>query len=166
MSDILRKLTEDPDVDHEEIQEWVESLADLKARYGAEKTGEILAYLQDMAFRQGIHMPFTANTPYMNTIPVEEQPAFPGDRELEPGDLCLQVRLLQLQRRGISGARGDVDGEGHEERRILHGQSIDYLAIFRRAAGNPDNQCNNHQHLHRIHILPKEVFICLTNCSS
>ena len=83
MSDILRKLTEDPDVDHEEIQEWVESLADLKARYGAEKTGQILAYLQDMAFRQGIHMPFTANTPYMNTIAVDEQPAFPGDRELE-----------------------------------------------------------------------------------
>src|SRR6185369_4438718 len=75
--------TEDPNVDTQEIQDWVESLADLKARYGAEKTGEILAFLQETAFREGIHMPFTANTPYINTIPVEEQPAYPGDRELE-----------------------------------------------------------------------------------
>ncbi len=83
MGEILRKLTEDPDVDTQEIQDWVESLADLKARYGAEKTGEILAFLQETAFREGIHMPFTANTPYINTIPVDQQPAFPGDREME-----------------------------------------------------------------------------------
>ena len=83
MGEILKKLTQDPNVDHQEIQEWVESLADLKARYGAEKTGEILAFLQETAFREGIHMPFTANTPYINTIPVDKQPAFPGDRELE-----------------------------------------------------------------------------------
>ena len=83
MGELLRKLTEDPNVDTQEIQDWVESLADLKARYGAEKTGEILAFLQETAFREGIHMPFTANTPYINTIPVEQQPAFPGDRELE-----------------------------------------------------------------------------------
>jgi len=83
MEDILNKLMGDPAFDREEIQDWLESLADIKARYGAEKVGELLTLLQETAFREGIHMPFTANTPYINTIPVEAQPAFPGDRELE-----------------------------------------------------------------------------------
>jgi pyruvate dehydrogenase E1 component len=83
MGEILRKLKENPSVDHQEIQDWVDSLADLKARYGAETAGTILAYLQETAFKEGIHMPFTANTPYINTISADKQPAFPGDRELE-----------------------------------------------------------------------------------
>ncbi|HTA17594.1 MAG TPA: pyruvate dehydrogenase (acetyl-transferring), homodimeric type, partial [bacterium] len=83
MGEILSKLKGDPLVDHLEIQEWVESLADLKARYGAETAGLILAYLQETAFKEGINMPFTANTPYINTIAADKQPAFPGDRELE-----------------------------------------------------------------------------------
>ena len=33
--------------------------------------------------RNGVELPFTATTPYVNTIPRSEQPAFPGDRELE-----------------------------------------------------------------------------------
>jgi pyruvate dehydrogenase E1 component len=83
MGEILRQLTEDPRVDHEEIREWVESLHDLKQRYGSELTGKILVYLQEQAFKEGIHMPFTANTPYINTIPADKQPPYPGDRELE-----------------------------------------------------------------------------------
>jgi pyruvate dehydrogenase E1 component len=83
MGEILRKLTEDPQVDQQEIQEWVDSLASLKARYGADTAALILGYLQERAFTEGIHMPFTANTPYVNTIPTEKQAAFPGDRELE-----------------------------------------------------------------------------------
>ncbi|HXB98342.1 MAG TPA: pyruvate dehydrogenase (acetyl-transferring), homodimeric type, partial [bacterium] len=83
MGDTLRRLTEDPQVDHQEIQEWVDALADLKARYGAERAALILTYLQERAFQEGIHMPFTANTPYINSIPVERQAVFPGDRELE-----------------------------------------------------------------------------------
>ncbi|HTB21846.1 MAG TPA: pyruvate dehydrogenase (acetyl-transferring), homodimeric type [bacterium] len=83
MGEILSKLKSDPLVDHLEIQEWVESLADLKARYGAETAGLILAYLQETAFKEGINMPFTANTPYINTIAADKQPVFPGDRELE-----------------------------------------------------------------------------------
>src|SRR5207253_2915560 len=35
------------------------------------------------AYRKGIKLPFTANTPYINTIPREEQPPYPGNREIE-----------------------------------------------------------------------------------
>jgi pyruvate dehydrogenase E1 component len=83
MGEILKKLMSDPSFDHEEVNDWLESLADIKARYGAERAAEILTLLQETAFREGIHMPFTANTPYINTIPLSAQPAFPGDRELE-----------------------------------------------------------------------------------
>jgi pyruvate dehydrogenase E1 component len=70
-------------IDPEESREWRDSLRDLKARYGAEAAGKFLAQVQEAAFQEGISMPFTANTPYLNTIPAEAQPAFPGDRELE-----------------------------------------------------------------------------------
>src|SRR5687768_13952 len=83
MGEILKKLMSDPAFDHEEVNDWLESLADIKARYGAEKAGEILTLLQETAYREGIHMPFTANTPYINSIPSDEQPAYPGDRDLE-----------------------------------------------------------------------------------
>jgi pyruvate dehydrogenase E1 component len=83
MGEILKKLMSDPAFDHEEIQDWLDSLTDIKERYGAERAGEILTLLQETAYREGIHMPFTANTPYINSIPLQEQPAFPGDRELE-----------------------------------------------------------------------------------
>jgi len=43
----------------------------------------VLAILQERAYRQGVTMPFTANTPYINTIPLEEQTPFPGNREIE-----------------------------------------------------------------------------------
>ena len=32
---------------------------------------------------QGVSIPFTANTPYINTIPRHQQPVFPGNREVE-----------------------------------------------------------------------------------
>jgi pyruvate dehydrogenase E1 component len=78
MAEIFSQWMNDPAIDRDEIQDWLDSLADIKARYGAERAGAILALLQQTAYREGIHMPFTANTPYVNTIPLEEQPAFPG----------------------------------------------------------------------------------------
>ncbi|MES2202128.1 MAG: pyruvate dehydrogenase (acetyl-transferring), homodimeric type [candidate division FCPU426 bacterium] len=83
MGDVFKKLMSDPGVDHEEIRDWIDSLADIKARYGSERAGEILVLLQETAFREGILMPFTANTPYINSIPLMQQPPFPGDREME-----------------------------------------------------------------------------------
>ncbi|MEX2016041.1 MAG: pyruvate dehydrogenase (acetyl-transferring), homodimeric type, partial [Candidatus Hydrogenedentales bacterium] len=35
------------------------------------------------AFSAGIRLPFSANTPYVNTIPLEEQPPFPGNIDIE-----------------------------------------------------------------------------------
>ena len=44
---------------------------------------QLLRILQARAQERGVSIPFTANTPYINTIPRADQPVYPGDRELE-----------------------------------------------------------------------------------
>jgi len=66
-----------------EIQEWLESLDSVLESSGPEVATEILERLRAHATVSGIDLPFTANTPYANTIPARLEPLFPGDQELE-----------------------------------------------------------------------------------
>jgi len=52
-----------------EIQEWLESLDSVLESSGPEVAAEILERLRAHATVNGIDLPFTANTPYANTIP-------------------------------------------------------------------------------------------------
>ncbi|HQY50989.1 MAG TPA: pyruvate dehydrogenase (acetyl-transferring), homodimeric type [Ignavibacteria bacterium] len=67
----------------DENKEWIESLDYIFQTQGPERVTEILRKLQIRSQKYGIRIPFTANTPYINTIPVESQPVYPGSRELE-----------------------------------------------------------------------------------
>ena len=66
-----------------EVNEWVDSLDAVIERHGLSATGGLLQELTRRAIRQGVQLPFTANTPYVNTISTEDEPAYPGDREIE-----------------------------------------------------------------------------------
>jgi pyruvate dehydrogenase E1 component len=66
-----------------ETKEWLYSLDYVLEHGGPERVKELLQQLQIRAHKAGISIPFTANTPYINTIPRAEQPPFPGDREIE-----------------------------------------------------------------------------------
>jgi pyruvate dehydrogenase E1 component len=66
-----------------ETREWLESLDYVLQSSGPERVRDLLHKLQIHAQREGVEVPFTANTPYINTIRVEEQPPFPGSREIE-----------------------------------------------------------------------------------
>jgi pyruvate dehydrogenase E1 component len=66
-----------------ESREWIESMDSVIEREGTERAADLLRSLHSWAEAAGVRLPFTANTPYVNTIPVSEQPAFPGDREIE-----------------------------------------------------------------------------------
>ncbi len=70
-------------LDDVEVQEWLESLDSVLESSGAEVAREILERLRAHAKVSGINLPFTANTPYANTIPARLEPLFPGDQELE-----------------------------------------------------------------------------------
>jgi len=71
------------DIDPAETREWLESLEDILQREGPERLRQLLTLLQQKAYRMGVTLPFTANTPYINTIPVDKQPKYPGNREIE-----------------------------------------------------------------------------------
>ncbi len=64
-------------------REWLDALDNLIESEGLEASTELLEMLSSYAYYKGIRKPFTANTPYINSIPVEEQPEYPGDRGIE-----------------------------------------------------------------------------------
>ena len=70
-------------LDSSEIQEWLESLDSVLQSSGPEVASYILERLESHAKLVGIEIPFTAKTPYVNTIPRSVQPDFPGDQQLE-----------------------------------------------------------------------------------
>ncbi|MEX0866051.1 MAG: pyruvate dehydrogenase (acetyl-transferring), homodimeric type [Pirellulales bacterium] len=72
-----------PDVDPAETAEWLESLNYVLQSKGPERVKYLLSVLDERAHREGVDLPFTANTPYINSIPFDEQPAYPGNRETE-----------------------------------------------------------------------------------
>ena len=67
-----------------ETREWLDSLDYVLARGGPERAGRLLQQLSLHARRAaGVNLPFTATTPYQNTIPVRQQAPFPGSQEME-----------------------------------------------------------------------------------
>ena len=71
------------DADPQETREWIESIEDTLEEHGSERTRFLLEELIDYAQAKGARLPFNTNTPFINTIHPENQPEFPGDRDLE-----------------------------------------------------------------------------------
>jgi pyruvate dehydrogenase E1 component len=78
-----RAVATNGDTDATETQEWLESLDGVLQSEGPERARYLLTQLKNKAIRQGVEIPFTANTPYINSIPPGRQPPFPGSREIE-----------------------------------------------------------------------------------
>ncbi|HUJ29935.1 MAG TPA: pyruvate dehydrogenase (acetyl-transferring), homodimeric type [Candidatus Acidoferrum sp.] len=78
-----KTLTSLPGLEDVEIQEWLESLDSVLQSSGPDVALEILERLRAHAEVVGLDLPFSANTPYANTIPLRLQPDFPGDQKLE-----------------------------------------------------------------------------------
>ncbi|HWL94638.1 MAG TPA: pyruvate dehydrogenase (acetyl-transferring), homodimeric type, partial [Phycisphaerae bacterium] len=71
------------DIESLEAQEWIDSYNDVVALDGPQRAQFLLAQVRDAARERGQPFPINANTPYVNTIPVDRQPDYPGDREIE-----------------------------------------------------------------------------------
>ncbi len=76
-------MVDQTDIDPEETQEWIESLDSVLEREGPERAHFLLERLIDKTRRSGAYLPFTANTAYLNTIPVSLQRPIPGDQAIE-----------------------------------------------------------------------------------
>src|SRR5438876_7736179 len=72
-----------PDFDEIERREWLDSLDHVIRHRGPERAHTLLAELHSYVQQVGIPVPFTANTPYINTIPADRQPVYPGSHEIE-----------------------------------------------------------------------------------
>src|SRR6266536_3535145 len=66
-----------------ETREWLDSLDYVLEHGGAERAGRLLQQLEMHTERSGYRLPFSATTPYQNTIPPSKQPPFPGSQALE-----------------------------------------------------------------------------------
>ncbi len=66
-----------------EIREWIESLEYVLEKEGRDRGRVILQELRNHAGLRGIEVPQGTNTPYINTIPADEQPVYPGNRDME-----------------------------------------------------------------------------------
>ena len=71
------------DSDPAETQEWRQALDSVLAFEGAERAEFLLGALADEARSKGAAVPFTANTPYLNTVAPQEEEHHPGDRAIE-----------------------------------------------------------------------------------
>jgi len=71
------------DIDPIETAEWIDSIEDVIDRDGTERAHFLLDSAVATARARGANLPFGATTGYINSIPVDQQAAFPGDVELE-----------------------------------------------------------------------------------
>ncbi|HET7750013.1 MAG TPA: pyruvate dehydrogenase (acetyl-transferring), homodimeric type, partial [Terriglobales bacterium] len=71
------------EADTQEVSEWIEAFEQLLAQEGPSRAAQLLDALTRRAQQAGVNLPVQLNTPYVNTIPVEDEVPYPGDRLLE-----------------------------------------------------------------------------------
>jgi pyruvate dehydrogenase E1 component len=79
----MNDVTPPKDGDPAETREWLESIDSVLRTEGPERAHFLIEKLIDRARRSGAYLPYKANTAYVNTISVGQQPEYPGDRALE-----------------------------------------------------------------------------------
>src|SRR5829696_8200481 len=74
-------LQSDPDA--RETQEWLDALGAVISQEGPDRAHYLIERLIDSAREDGIDLPYSATTAYLNTIPSDQQPKYPGDVAME-----------------------------------------------------------------------------------
>jgi len=71
------------DLDPLETREWLDSLEAVIDAEGTDRAHFLLDNLIGTARSSGVYLPYNANTPYVNTIPLDREQRSPGNREIE-----------------------------------------------------------------------------------
>jgi len=72
-----------PDYDPQETKEWLDALESVLDNEGSERAHYLISQLINKARLAGTDIPFSANTPYLNTIPLDKEERSTGNHELE-----------------------------------------------------------------------------------
>ncbi|WP_347554079.1 pyruvate dehydrogenase (acetyl-transferring), homodimeric type [Robbsia sp. KACC 23696] len=81
--EVIKYVAAENDDDRQETGEWLEALEGVLKAAGPERAHYLIEKQIEFARVHGEHLPFSANTPYINTIPVSQQAPIPGDQDLE-----------------------------------------------------------------------------------
>ena len=71
------------DLDPIETREWLDSLSSVIEKDGSQRAHYLIRELINKAYMEGANIPYTQNTPYINTIPSDIEKKSPGDQNLE-----------------------------------------------------------------------------------
>ena len=81
--EVLKYVAIANDDDTQETAEWLEALEGVLSAAGPDRAHYLIEKQIEFARVHGEHLPFSANTPYINTIPVSQQAKIPGDQDVE-----------------------------------------------------------------------------------
>ena len=98
------------DTDQQETAEWLDALAGVLEHEGAERAHFLIEKLIEDAREAGIDLPYSATTQYINTIPAEQQPRYPGDPDME---LRLHAMIRWNAMAMVVRANRDTNVGGH-----------------------------------------------------
>src|SRR5438105_2340432 len=96
-----------PDTDPDETSEWLESLDALVASEGTVRARFVIGKLLERARRLQVPVPSLVSTPYINTIPPDQEPWFPGDEEMER-----RIRRIVRWNAAVMVTRANKKSEG------------------------------------------------------
>lgn len=125
------------DLEAIETREWLESLEHVLQEGGPDRVVRLLRELALYATRKGVKIPFTANSPYINTIPVEDQLPYPGNREIERRIKSL-VRWNAMAM--VVRANREDDGIGGHISTYASAATL-YEVAFNHFFRGPDHEC-------------------------
>ncbi len=99
-----------PDIDPDETREWVDSFDSVIESRGKNRARFLLMKLLDRARESQVGFPATVSTPYVNTIPADQEPWFPGNEHLERRirayirwNAAVMVTRANMRSEGIGG---------------------------------------------------------------
>lgn len=71
------------DPDSQETNEWLDALTGVIENEGPKRAHFLIEKLIESAREEGVDIPYSATTQYINTIPADQQPKYPGDPDME-----------------------------------------------------------------------------------
>jgi pyruvate dehydrogenase E1 component len=99
-----------PDIDPQETAEWLESFDAVVDTRGKARARFLLMKLLERALSEQVGFPATVSTPYINTIPTDSEPWFPGDEYVERRirayirwNAAVMVTRANMRSEGIGG---------------------------------------------------------------
>jgi pyruvate dehydrogenase E1 component len=96
-----------PDIDPEETGEWLDSFDAVIDRHGKSRARFLLVKLLERARALQVGFPATVSTPYINTIPADKEPWFPGDEYIER-----RIRAFIRWNAAVMVTRANMRSEG------------------------------------------------------